>query len=1682
MAGRTDALVDHGDACLTLATVLAAAGDTAGARVAADKAVELYELKGAAALAEKARGIVGAEPPAAPAAPELPRVGLDNACVQVGERVTDAVNREAWEEFERLFAPVVLAESRRTIVGRALADIRSDDWAREQRRYLEAGGVRLSQVVIAVRGERLALARMMVGSADASAGAPQDEFLQIYGIDDAGRIALQVWFDNDDIDSAIGELDAAHARFQEQQPRAPLENAASRGIDRYVALFAEGRWDEIGMLLAEDVRIDDRRQGLRGESNGRAAAVAEARTIAALGVNRIISKPVALRGDRLCLSYLSVEASDNPVDAFHFDALSLVEMDTDGLFVGRTNFDPEDLDAAIEELDARYVAGEAAPHAHTWSVIAKGYAAFNRRELLATTPEWESVDHRRGAGFAPGEMIAYLKAAWADSPDTKIYIAAVHRLSDLGGVVTHVAHGISQEGFDAEWRDIHVLTVDGEMVSRSELFDEASLDAALARFEELRPHARRLENTASRTYERLQECYAARDWDAISDMVADDVSNDDRRRVVNAGLQHGRDAVIAEISAIADVGITNWTWETVATRGERLVLNRARASQGERPEAFRTDVLDIVETDADGQLVTRVVFDPDDIDAAFEELDARYLAGEADAYRNTWSVIAQAYASISRHEPPPLTPDCVNIDHRRTAAAIAPGDLIAYIRSGRELGDVVRPRMEVVHRLTNRGAVITYAAHGTSPTGFEAEWREISFSVVDGDLINRVEIFDETDLDAALARFEELSRPALRLENAASQVWERLNANFSSGDWAAMSQVVAQNMLDDDRRRTVNGGVRRGRDIQIANGQAVAETGADKMTSTVIAIRGERLALCRSSFFVRDQQPETFRIEFLSVIEIDVDEQLVAHVAFDLDDIDAAFVELDSRYLAGEAAAYAHTWSVMSGAFVALNRREVPPTTTDWVNIDHRRAIAFAHGQAIPNLRAWWDLAGGTKVYIARVHQLSHVGAIFNWAAYGTSEQGFDAEWRGTNILTFDGSKISRCELFDEVDIEAALARFDEISRPVPQLENAASRVADRLRTSFAARDWYAIAELLADNMSSEDRRRVVGGGLRNGRDEEIANMRAMADLEATHIESTALATRGAHLVLHRLRVSDDNERSEGSLLSIIEVDADSRVVGHVAFDLDDVDAAFAELDSRYSAGEAATYAQTWSVIAESYAAIRRHELPPITPDCVTIDHRCAVSFEPGDLIAYIRSGRELGDEFQPRIEVVHRLTNRGAVITYAARGTSSDGFEAEWREISLSMVDGDLVDRCEIFDETDLDAALARFDELSRPAPQPANAASRVYARMWTCFAARDWAAMAELFAADLVGDDRRRVVNAGIRRGRDAGIADMRAIAEVVTDEITWTAIAARGERLILCRPHSPTFQSEVLNIAEIDADERIRAVVVFDPDDIDVAFAELDSRYAAGEAAAHAHTWSVIAQGFDAVNRREIPATTSDFIDIDHRQVAGIGSGDLRAYLSAAFDDLVDNRLYVESVHRLTGLGAVVTHVAKGTSQDGLDVEWRLIDALTIDGDLINRCEMFDETDLDVALARFDELSRPTPRLENAANQVAQRFLEHFAARDFGAIADLFADGYSLDDRRRTVNAGVRRGRDSAIARHSVSGRCRAVGESVVGRYCDPGAPAWSHVSSRLGPRPGGEPTRCRTGRRDRHRRTVRGGRRI
>ena len=48
-------------------------------------------------------------------------------------------------------------------------------------------------------------------------------------------------------------------------------------------------------------------------------------------------------------------------------------------------------------------------------------------------------------------LTPYIRAFWDITPEARIYIETVHRLTDLGAVVTHATHATSREGFDAEW-------------------------------------------------------------------------------------------------------------------------------------------------------------------------------------------------------------------------------------------------------------------------------------------------------------------------------------------------------------------------------------------------------------------------------------------------------------------------------------------------------------------------------------------------------------------------------------------------------------------------------------------------------------------------------------------------------------------------------------------------------------------------------------------------------------------------------------------------------------------------------------------------------------------------------------------------------------------------------------------------------------------------------------------------------------------------------------------------------------------------------------------------------------------------------------------------------------------------------------------------------------------------------
>ena len=494
------------------------------------------------------------------------------------------------------------------------------------------------------------------------------------------------------------------------------------------------------------------------------------------------------------------------------------------------------------------------------------------------------------------------------------------------------------------------------------MFDESDLDAALARFDELHPQMPRLENAAGRIVERYLAHFAARDWAALAELLADDIIADDRRRVVNAGIRRGRDVHIADNRVVVEVSAPTVSSSVIATRGERLALAHVRIVNRVMSGEVGAEVLGIAEIDADERIVALVIFDPDDIDAAFEELDARYLAGEAAAYADTWSVNSRLCAGFNRGELPATTQDWIYIDHR-PLVTIEANDALASMRVGRDLTPDIRVYVEAVHRLSDLGAVVTAPVYGSSHEGFAAEWRMIDLFTVEGDLINRLEIFDEADLDSALARFDELDRRTPSFGNAATRTWARAAEAFNGRDVDSFLALMTADGQFEDRRkglRAVHKGAARRKAVRAVFEEAPASW---RMHPAPIAIRGSRFELTRESYCDTDDADRPIAVELLHVMELDDADLMRDIVSFDPDDLDDAVAELTARWIASGEVAYPEVIEAVDRINATINRHDWDAVATHFAGAEYVNHQQLAH-PADGTIADWFvdDWIAGTQL------------------------------------------------------------------------------------------------------------------------------------------------------------------------------------------------------------------------------------------------------------------------------------------------------------------------------------------------------------------------------------------------------------------------------------------------------------------------------------------------------------------------------------------------------------------------------------------------------------------------------------------------------------------------------------------------------------------------------------------------
>jgi hypothetical protein len=279
IAATTDALLDHADARVALATALRAAGRAAEAESEERRAAELWEAKGATLLAERS-GLrsTGAREPnplrseGVGAAAAEPR--LANAAFRVAQLSNRFVSERNWDALMALRAPGWVQDDRRAIAGVKMS--REDADANLQM-FFEARWVRFDDTLIATRGDRLALQRVLMRGEFGSGGPVEYEYLAVGEIDEQGRATALVMLDPSERTAAHAELDARY-HAGEAAPHA----AAAAGMRAFHGAFAARDWAALETQCAEEIEVYDHRR-LGWESlHGRSAYLDALRSLVEL--------------------------------------------------------------------------------------------------------------------------------------------------------------------------------------------------------------------------------------------------------------------------------------------------------------------------------------------------------------------------------------------------------------------------------------------------------------------------------------------------------------------------------------------------------------------------------------------------------------------------------------------------------------------------------------------------------------------------------------------------------------------------------------------------------------------------------------------------------------------------------------------------------------------------------------------------------------------------------------------------------------------------------------------------------------------------------------------------------------------------------------------------------------------------------------------------------------------------------------------------------------------------------------------------------------------------------------------------------------------------------------------------------------------------------------------------------
>jgi len=1298
-------------------------------------------------------------------------------------------------------------------------------------------------------------------------------------------------------------------------------------------------------------------------------------------------------------------------------------------------------EAEALSVEAESLAGDSFKAAIAWRCV--------RAEALAARGEHESAVALARAAVE----IAAATDDLLDHADARSALAVALR-----------AAGRTSEADAEEQRAIELWEAKGAtlLVERARAGRPDPADARVASDSiESAPARRRVrENAASKAGARLQAAALAGDMDAIEACCADDchvVHHPTGARIDReGGLRRWRMLLAAE-------GL-RFDIERLATLGDSLSLVRdvtsfERLVQDEQSfGASRSSYVSILESNARGQCARVEVFADDRLGDAVARLYERYaeLQPEGRA-RDVASWVARGVAVVLLRDTSFVLADVaapdVTFADRRTlgwGASRGPDALRAGRRAVEELVADRSARIDDV-LAAQSGALLVRSIHTGTDRNSGGRFERPMLQIAAFDRDGRIAVFEWFDLDReaeALARFEEVvagpAPPSLRRvrPNAATANAARMDAAVAARDLDAFLALLADGATSVHHQTRTS---YQERDSVVAY-QMMLSNQSLRFAHEPLATLGDSLALCRSvlsiesGYYPDGTEVGASDMGSLALLEVDERGLRTRTEFFAIDRLADAVARLYERHAEllpddverTRAASRARTIAAHLGPF---DPQLKPGALAPGVVLVDRRRVGFGTKSGpeafLRGLQTVSETGSDIEVRVDEVLAASPNALLVCWTTAGIDRRhGGRFEWRFLRLFAFDrDGLLDRYELFEPDATDAALARFDVLTdAPTDStFANAARRRHLELERAWEERRFDEVLASYTPDCVMEDRRALFGMTIRG--EGFFANLRLLLDLPESRWQSKLLATRGERLTLTRSVFRGgrpDGGLIEAEHLVVQERDAAGLSTAIVVFDVDDLDAAHAELDARFRAGEGAPFHDLLDHVRAFDAAAGEPDpdaLERLLPsDFEVLSHRRFADigrrFGRGEYVASMAAIRDMGG--RGRLRTNHlRIANRVAIADTSWVG-AREGDAFEIASVALFAHDGRVVRSMEMFDAEQAAEAIARYEQLSierEPTERVDTTATRSEAAFQQAWGARDWTRLAAQLDPAFRSIDRRPLMQLEV--DRDTMLRGIRPFFDAGATR-SGTAIATRGDRLVLSRvtlrivdDRAPS-EVELLQITETDAaGMRVRGIA-FAPDALDAAYAELDALHHAGEAASHANVAAGMrefARAFAARDWDALAARCAEDVEVhDRRKLGWEPLHGAAAYVSALrglVELAPDTSLRLDHVE-IRDRGYLVLTVWTGTREGGAFEEPSWMVAELDAAGRIRRFDQYDLDRLDAARARFEVLrteaaiESPNRRVHPEIHAFVARMTDAFARRDVEALRAMYAENAEVIDR--------------------------------------------------------------------------------